>query len=88
MKSYYRERRCGTAERRDVAAGTSHRVGVCVTNGTRITDAAVVVHRDTNETRSFPALIGTASRSRAITVTQAMSSITNSTIIDVASRLR
>jgi len=53
VKSYYRERRCGTTERRDVAAGISHQVGVCVTNGTRITDATVEVYRDTNETRSI-----------------------------------
>lgn len=62
MKSYYHERRCGTMVKRDVA-GTNHRVGVCVTNGTRITDAAVVVHRDTNETSlylSFSALSGIA----------------------------
>lgn len=55
-----------------------YRVGIRVTNETRITDAAVVVHRDTNEMRSLFTLMGAALQSRAIRVTQPMSSIINS----------
>jgi len=51
--------------------------GTRVTNETRITHAAVVARKDTNEARLSSTLMGTALQSRAIRVTQPKSSIIN-----------